>query len=137
VKSLPPELLRKGRFDEIFFVDLPSPEERREIFKIHIEKKRRQPDVFDLDKLVAASQGFSGSEIEQAVISALYDAYEDAKAELRTEGVLKSVEEIIPLSYTMKELIDGMREWSKSRARRASLVDEVEREPGEGRKLEI
>ena len=83
------------------------------------------------------SQGFSGSEIEQAIVSALYDAYEDQRAELDTPRVVKSVEEIIPLSYTMKELIDTMRDWAKSRARRASTVDEAGREAGEGRKLEI
>ncbi len=137
VKALPPELLRKGRFDEIFFVDLPNPSERKEIFNIHISKKNRDATKFDLDALTSASQGFSGSEIEQAVISALYDAYEDDKAELTTERVVKSVEEIIPLSYTMKEMIDGMRDWSKSRARRASVVDDSERDAADGRKLEI
>lgn len=137
VKSLPPELLRKGRFDEIFFVDLPNPVERRQIFKIHIDKKKRPVADFDLDALVGASQGFSGSEIEQVVVSALYDCYEEERAPLTTERLLKSIEEIIPLSYTMKEGIDAMRDWSKSRARKASLDDDDEREPGVGRKLEI
>ncbi len=137
VQSLPPELLRKGRFDEIFFVDLPSPKERGDIFKIHIVKKNRDPSKFDTEALVAASQQFSGSEIEQAVVSALYDCYEDDKAELTTEKLVKSVEEIIPLAYTMKEGIDGMREWSKSRARRASVTDSEGKEEGSGRKLEI
>ncbi|MCA9517533.1 MAG: AAA family ATPase [Myxococcales bacterium] len=138
VKSLPPELLRKGRFDEIFFVDLPSPKERLDIFKIHVEKRGRDPQAYDYDALVAASQQFSGSEIEQAVVSALYDCYEDDKADLTTDRLVKSTEEIIPLAYTMKEGIDGMREWSKSRARRASLVDADGREEGGGgRKLEI
>ncbi len=137
VSALPPELLRKGRFDEIFFVDLPTPIERLEIFKIHLSKKRRDAEAFDFDALVGASQGFNGAEIEQAIISALYDAYEDGKADLTTERVLKSIEEIIPLSYTMKERIDGMREWSKSRARRASLDDATLKEQGVGRKLEI
>ena len=137
VQSLPPELLRKGRFDEIFFVDLPSPAERAEILGIHIAKKNRAPEGFDLETLVASSQGFSGSEIEQAVISALYDAYEDDKAELDTERLKRSIEEIIPLSYTMKEGIDGMREWARSRARRASAEDTTDRESGSGRKLEM
>ena len=137
VTSLPPELMRKGRFDEIFFVDLPSPGEREEIFSIHITKKRRDPEIFDYAKLVAASQGFSGSEIEQVVVSALYDAYEEGRAELNTERLIRSVEEIIPLSYTMKETIDYMRDWAKSRARRASAMDETAREQGESRKLEI
>jgi SpoVK/Ycf46/Vps4 family AAA+-type ATPase len=130
--------MRKGRFDEIFFVDLPSPKEREEIFRIHINKKRRDAGSVDLNALVAASQQFVGAEIEQAVISALFDAYEDGKADLTTERLLKSVEEIVPLAYTMKEMIDGMREWAKSRARRASTVDaEGKEEGGGGRKLEI
>ncbi len=137
VNALPPELLRKGRFDEIFFVDLPNPKEREEIFKIHIGKKKRDTSHIDVNALVSASQQFVGAEIEQAVISALFDAYEDGKAELTTERLLKSVEEIVPLAYTMKEMIDGMREWAKSRARRASLQDsDTKHEPG-GRKLEI
>lgn len=139
VSSLPPELLRKGRFDELFFVDLPNPNERRDIFRIHLEKKRRDPESFDMEALTAASQGFSGSEIEQAVISALYDAYEDDKAELTTQRLLDSLEEIVPLSYTMKERIDSMREWARSRARRASFQeDEVQKEAeSTGPKLEI
>ncbi|MFT7583479.1 MAG: SpoVK/Ycf46/Vps4 family AAA+-type ATPase, partial [Myxococcota bacterium] len=137
VSALPPELLRKGRFDEIFFVDLPSQKERGEIFKIHITKKKRDPALFDYEALIAASQQFAGSEIEQAVVSALYDCYEEDKAELTTERLVKSIEEIIPLAYTMKERIDHMRDWSKSRARRASLVDDGVKEEGGGRKLEI
>jgi SpoVK/Ycf46/Vps4 family AAA+-type ATPase len=137
IQALPPELLRKGRFDEIFFVDLPSPKEREDILTIHVGKKRRDPATFDIPALTAATQGFSGSEIEQAVVSALYDCYEDEKAELNTKRLLKSVEEIIPLSYTMKERIDGMREWAKSRARRASVEEDSGREVAGGRKLEI
>ena len=136
VHMLPPELLRKGRFDEIFFVDLPSPEERGKIAKIHIDKKRRDPEIFDFEKLIAATQGFSGSEIEQAIISALYDAFED-ETDIDTERVAKSCNEIIPLSYTMKEAIDAMREWSKSRARRASLTSVEEAESDATRQLEI
>jgi len=136
VSMLPPELLRKGRFDEIFFVDLPAAEERRQIFEIHIRKKKRNPDDFDIDKLVAASQGFSGSEIEQAIISALYDAFME-NGELDTERIHTSLEEIIPLSYTMKEGIDGLREWAKSRARRASPEDATTRDHSEVRELEI
>ncbi len=136
VSALPPELLRKGRFDEIFFVDLPNPNERSAIFDIHVKKKRRDPSLFDIPALVAASQGFSGSEIEQGVISALYDCYEEDKADLTTERLLKSLEEIIPLSYTMKEMIDNMRDWSRSRARRASLED-TDKDLADRPKLEI
>ena len=137
VNALPPELLRKGRFDEIFFVDLPSPVERKEIFEIHLKKKKRDAKVIDIDALVAASQQFVGAEIEQAVISSLFDCYEDGKADLTTERLMKSVDEIVPLAYTMKEMIDGMREWAKSRARRASAPDAQAREEAGGRKLEI
>ena len=137
VSMLPPELLRKGRFDEIFFVDLPSPEERTDITRIHISRAKRKPEDFDIEKIVGASQGFSGSEIEQAIISALYDAF-DAETDIDTDRVAASCQEIIPLSYTMKEGIDSMREWAKSRARRASSdVTDDEGPTPETRGLEI
>jgi SpoVK/Ycf46/Vps4 family AAA+-type ATPase len=121
VRSLPPELLRKGRFDEIFFVDLPSREERKSIFEIHLKKKKRDPNSVDLAKLVDASDEFSGSEVEQAVVSALYDAFEH-KTQIDTDKIQAALKEIVPLAVTMKEGIDTMREWAKTRARRASKV---------------
>ncbi len=136
VNMLPPELLRKGRFDEIFFIDLPTSEERRKITEIHISKKKRDVSLFDFDKVVSATQGFSGSEIEQAVVSALYDAFEDS-VDIDTDRIVKSCQEFIPLSYTMKETIDGMREWSKSRARAASLSTADALEASAARQLEI
>ncbi len=125
VSQLPPELMRKGRFDEIFFVDLPSGSERKQIFDIHIKRKNRNPDDFDLDKLVAATQGFSGSEVEQAIVSALYDVFDQAREgdhyrDIGSDDIVASSAEIIPLSYTMKERIDYLREWARSRARMAS-----------------
>lgn len=119
VSMLPPELLRKGRFDEIFFVDMPTQDERRDIVEIHLQKKERDPARFDLDALARASRGFSGAELEQAVISALYDAFFE-EAELSTERLHRACEEVIPLSLTMKEKIDDLREWAQSRARSAS-----------------
>jgi SpoVK/Ycf46/Vps4 family AAA+-type ATPase len=125
VSMLPPELLRKGRFDEIFFVDLPGPDERADIFRIQIDKVnrrskvRREPGAFDVDAIVAGSQGYSGAEIEQAVTSALYDAFERGE-DLTTERILRSLAEQVPLSFTMKEKIDAMRQWADGRARRAS-----------------
>jgi ATP-dependent 26S proteasome regulatory subunit len=119
IENLPPELLRKGRFDEIFFVDLPSQEEREEIFTIHLRKRKRAPEGFDLHALAAASIGFSGAEIEQAIVSALYDAF-DAGREITTEDVLGSVRSSVPLSRTMKEQIDDLRDWAGTRARNAS-----------------
>src|SRR3989440_10866410 len=100
VSQLPPELLRKGRLDEIFYVDLPSEEERTEIFRIHLAKRQRNPDGFDLPALVAASPDFSGAEIEEAIISALYDAFYE-KQELTTVHVVAALEQTVPLAKTM------------------------------------
>lgn len=135
ISHLPPELLRKGRLDEIFFVDLPTAAERREIVRIHISKRRRDPAGFDLDELTGASDGFSGAEIEQAVISALYDAFYVGR-DLRTEDVLKSLRETVPLSRTMSERVAGIRAWAEGRARFASRPD-AQLAPQPKRKLEV
>lgn len=119
VSQLPPELLRKGRFDEIFFCDLPDREDRRQILDIHLRKKNRDPGQFDMDRLVDATVDYSGAELEQAVIAALYDAF-DSGNDLTTEGLLKTVGEIVPLAITMREMIDNMREWARTRARPAA-----------------
>src|SRR5688500_17577450 len=119
VQQLPPELLRKGRFDEIFFCDLPDREDRRQILEIHIRRKNRDPGQFDLEKLVDATVDYSGAEIEQAVVAAMYDAF-DTGNDLSTEGMLHVLKEIVPLAITMREQIEAMREWSRTRARAAS-----------------
>lgn len=119
IEILPPELLRKGRFDEIFFVDLPEQEAREEIFKIHIEKKNRNPEKFDISKLAEISEGFSGAEIEQALISGLFEAFKEDRI-LKTEDISKSIEETVPLSQMMKEEIQYLRNWAVLRARKAS-----------------
>ena len=119
VTALPPELLRKGRFDEIFFVDLPSATERAEIFAIHLKKRKRDPSQFNLVALADATPGYSGAEIEQAVVSALYDAF-DLGRDVTTEDILEVTEQSVPLSQTMRERIDILREWASSRARPAS-----------------
>ena len=95
ITQLPPELLRKGRFDEIFFVDLPSEDERREIFGIHLSKRKRDPKAFDLDALAASSDGFSGAEIEQAIVSALFDAFA-AGRDVTNEDILNSIKSSVP-----------------------------------------
>jgi SpoVK/Ycf46/Vps4 family AAA+-type ATPase len=125
VSQLPPELLRKGRLDEIFYVDLPSVEERSEIFRIHLAKRGRMPAAFDVSDLAAASPDFSGAEIEAAVISALYDAFY-AKEDLATRHVLASLAQTVPLAKTMAEKVDAQREWAIGRARNASLALEPE-----------
>jgi SpoVK/Ycf46/Vps4 family AAA+-type ATPase len=119
VSALPPELLRKGRFDEIFFCDLPTQDERRDIISIHLHKKRRDPGNFDLDQLAAMTTDYSGAEIEQAVIAALYDAYYRGE-DLTTEGLAQAISQIVPLAITMRERIEGMRDWARTRARSAS-----------------
>ena len=114
IEALPPELLRKGRFDEIFFVDLPERETRAQIFAIHLNKRKRDPVHFDLEALADSSAGFSGAEIEQAVISGLHDAF--AKhSELGTEHVLRALRNSPPLSVTMAERVEALRAWANGR----------------------
>ena len=119
VDVLPPELLRKGRFDETFFVDLPSDAERRTIFRIHLSKRDRVADNFDVAALSAACDGFSGSEIEQAVISALFDAFAE-KTELTTDHMHHALKETVPLSRLMERKIADLRAWAKGRTRPAA-----------------
>jgi len=114
IEALPPELLRKGRFDEIFFVDLPSPEVRKEIFSIHLKKRQRNPKNFALEALVDASEGYSGSEIEQAILSALHEAY-DKKQKLTAELILQALEFSPPLSVTMAEKVKSLQRWAQGR----------------------
>ncbi len=119
ITNLPPELLRKGRLDEIFFIDLPSLDERAEAFAIHLRKRQRDPEAFDRCALAEHSVGFSGAEIEEAVKSALHDAFYEG-TELTTAHVLHTVSQSVPLSKTMSEQLTRLREWAGGRARRAS-----------------
>ena len=119
IEMLPPELLRKGRFDEIFFVDLPTRDVRKEIVSIHLRKKGRDPSEFDLDALANQSLGYSGAELEEAVREGLFEAFAEGRG-LRTEHIAKALEETFPLSRTMREQIDQLRRWAKVRARLAS-----------------
>ena len=112
---LPPEFLRKGRFDEIFFVDLPGPAERGEIFRLHLVKRHRDPAAFDLTALGAATDGFSGAEIEAAVAGALYRAYA-AGRDLTTADMLAEIRASPPLSKTRAEDVARLRVWAEGRA---------------------
>jgi SpoVK/Ycf46/Vps4 family AAA+-type ATPase len=114
VEKLPPEFLRKGRFDEIFFVDLPDEETRKSIFEIHLKKRGKDPSGFDLTSLVRMTEGFSGSEIEQVIVSGLYTAY-SAKKELDTQTLSGEISATCPLSQTMAEKIARLREWASGR----------------------
>ncbi|MDJ0521514.1 MAG: AAA family ATPase [Planctomycetota bacterium] len=124
VSQLPPELMRKGRFDEIFFVDLPRPEERRMIFTVHLERRDRDPAAFDLGALAGASADFSGAEIEQAVVAGLYAAFA-AGSELTTEVLLQELAATRPLAVTRRESIEALRSWADGRAVSAGAGDEA------------
>src|SRR5215217_4558138 len=111
---LPPELLRKGRFDEIFFVDLPDDDEREAVWKIHLGLRKQDIKNFDLIKIVSASDGFSGSEIEQAVVAALYRALYQ-KTPLTTDLLVEELTQSVPLSVTRREDIDQLRTMAQGR----------------------
>jgi SpoVK/Ycf46/Vps4 family AAA+-type ATPase len=122
VTALPPELIRKGRFDELFFVDLPNQSERKQIFAIQLAKRKRNPADFDLDTVAQAARGYSGAEIDAAVQTALYAAY-SSKQQVSTQGLLDALKATVPLSTTRAEEIQGLRAWAKERAVPASTGD--------------
>lgn len=123
VSNLPPELLRKGRFDEIFFVDLPKFQERKKIFKIHLEKRSRNPYDFKLDTLAELTETFTGAEIEAAIEASLYEAFSDKKRDITNEDIIISIQNLVPISKLMKEEISALRKWANERARNASTMD--------------
>jgi ATP-dependent 26S proteasome regulatory subunit len=114
ISSLPPELMRKGRFDEVFFIDLPGVAARRQIFSIHLTRKRRDPNNFNLDELADASKDLTGSEIEQAVTSAMFLAFADDR-EVETKDILTAIIETRPLATLMEERIEQLRSWCANR----------------------
>lgn len=114
ISALPPELMRKGRFDEVFFVDLPTPAAREQILAIHISRRKRVPANYDLPSLAAAAENFSGSELEQAVISALFSAFHDGR-ELADEHLLTEIGKTQPLAVLMAERVAELRAWSENR----------------------
>ena len=122
VTVLPPELIRKGRFDELFFVDLPNQAERKQIFSIQLAKRKRNPADFELEKVAAAAKGYSGAEIDAAVQGALYAAYSEKK-QVTTQALMDALAQTVPLSTTRAEEIAALREWARSRAVPASLRD--------------
>ncbi|MBI2399092.1 MAG: AAA family ATPase [Xanthomonadales bacterium] len=114
VSRLPPELLRKGRFDEIFFIDLPADDARDAIFRVHFDKRKLDREDFDRDALVAASSGFSGAEIEQAIVAALYAAHAEG-VPLQQRHLLAELNATRPLSVLMAEPVQQLRDWAKTR----------------------
>jgi SpoVK/Ycf46/Vps4 family AAA+-type ATPase len=121
VDRLPSEFLRKGRFDEIFFVDLPSSEEREDIFRIHLTKRRKEIARFDLKQLANVCDGFSGAEIEQALIAAMYEAFAQDR-EFTQLDIIGAIKSTLPLSRTMTEQVGALRDWARQRARPAATA---------------
>ncbi len=119
IENLPPELLRKGRFDEIFFIDLPSAKERESIFRIHLKKRDREPENFNVPGFTEKTKGFTGAEIEQLIISGLYRAFAQGR-EMEDMDIFSEITETVPLSVTYKERIDALRAWAEKRARPAA-----------------
>lgn len=119
IDSLPPELLRKGRFDEIFFIDLPTKAERKEILSLQLARRSRNPTDFPLDALAQATEQFSGAELEQIVVSGMYEAFAD-RVELDARHLDTAIKETLPLAVTMSEDIERLRAWARRRTRPAS-----------------
>jgi SpoVK/Ycf46/Vps4 family AAA+-type ATPase len=119
VTRLPPELLRRGRFDELFFVDLPTQRERAEILAVHLRKHHRDPKLFRLDELATAAERMTGAELEQAVVSGLHAAF-SASRELTSDDVANALTQTVPLYETYEERIKELRDWARTRARSAS-----------------
>lgn len=124
VHNLPPELLRKGRFDEMFFVDLPNVDERREIFRIHLRRRGWKPERYDLDTLAKRTEKFSGAEIEQVVLGAMFEAFAQQRG-LRQIDVEDVAFATVPLAVTMDEQIDALRQWARQRARPATPTSPI------------
>lgn len=126
INQLPPELLRKGRFDEIFFVDLPSKEERKNIFTIHLNKKGQNPikNNYPMESLANNTEGFNGAEIEECIKEAMFDAYVEnpENPQLKTTHLMNAILKTVPLSTTMKEQIAALRNWAATRAKNASII---------------
>lgn len=120
VDRLPPELLRRGRFDELFFVDLPNFHERRSIFEVHLSKRNWKPEKFDIEALATQTEGYSGAEIEQAVNSAIIESFSRSRV-MQQSDLAEAVDTMVPLSVTMEDQIFSLREWARTRCRPATV----------------
>ncbi len=136
IDKLPPELLRRGRFDEIFFLDLPTPDARDEIFKVHLKKKKVKSDDWDLRKIITMSEGFSGAEIEHSVTEALHFAFFENES-VSIKHLEMAIKKIVPLSVTYKEPLDNLRSWAQNRARYAHIQPKSSNTRSSDRKIEI
>ncbi|MFV0443422.1 MAG: AAA family ATPase [Planctomycetaceae bacterium] len=124
ISGLPPELLRRGRFDELFFVDLPNYDERKSIFQIHLQKRGWKVDKFDLEELATVTEAYSGAEIEQIVNSAIIESYSQGRM-MSQQDLLEQKDLTVPLSKTMEDQIFALREWARTRCRPATTDNRV------------
>ena len=124
ISSLPPELLRKGRFDEIFFLDLPTLAERQEIFTVHLQKRHRLPHDFEVVRLARASEGYVGAEIEQAIIDAMYVGFNQGR-EFTTDDIADALKRQVPLSVSQKETIEALRNWLREGRAQSASFEEI------------
>ena len=137
IAALPPELLRKGRFDEIFFLDLPTGEERREIFTVHLRKRKCIPAEFDIDTLARESEGYVGAEIEQMIIDAMYRAFSERMRRVTTDDILTTMKTQVPLSVSQRETVAALRAWlAEGRAQSASRAGGIAQANGKTIALE-
>jgi SpoVK/Ycf46/Vps4 family AAA+-type ATPase len=129
VEQLPPEFLRKGRFDEIFFVDLPTKKEREEIFRVQLKKRNRNPKNFDMAEQAKAAKKFTGAEIEEAVVVGMFTAWNNGQREVTTEDILDAVNNITPMANSMADRIENLRSWAKNTAKMANAVEKETNRP--------
>ncbi|WP_235385867.1 hypothetical protein [Prevotellamassilia timonensis] len=129
INLLPPELLRKGRFDEIFFVDLPTQKERENIFSIHLKKKGQDPSQYPIEMFGKKSEGYNGAEIEECIKEAMFAAYVETpdNPKLLSKHLMDALT-IVPLSKTMSEQITALRNWAVTRAKNASSIVKEEQQ---------
>ena len=125
IAGLPPEFMRKGRFDKLFWIDLPTATERREILAVSIRMHKRDPSTFGLDVLAQATQGFTGAEIAAVVSDALFTSFADDARELTTADLLRAAETVVPLARTSAEQIDALRKWAVGRTSPASIPEDT------------
>jgi SpoVK/Ycf46/Vps4 family AAA+-type ATPase len=131
VRQLAPEQIRQGRFGQVVFVDLPTVEDRADIFRVHLSKRGREPLAFDLDQLARGSEGFSGAEIEAVVKMGLLDAFMDGEREVTTSDLLRRAQSIRPTSEVKREEIEELRRW----AREHLAIDAVRGQAAVGERL--
>ena len=140
IHRLPPEMLRRGRFDELFFVNLPNFHERKPIFDIHLKKRGWKPEKYDLQELARQTEGYSGAEIEQIVVTAMVECFNQGRV-LTQKDLEYARDETVPLSVTMEEKIFELREWARDRCRAATpdsrVIQMLEEEHGEGEDLKF